>query len=1086
MRFRVLIFCFLLMAASCASQANFLDDYINNIKLDQTTAPRPGNDGPHQVLADGRAFGQTFITGPEVVEIYQIAIESPHWNDQWGEGTSLVMALYDGPEKANKLSEFEMKYEWRSWEDMKIVFPMKAAVEPGKSYYFELTARGGNGTIGSIMTAPEDYPNGRAYIDGKPQDFDFIFQTYVHTTWDRDAAYAQMFAKLNLDYPPLAKVKAAVQAKDWETAAKEMVVHFESRPQLVPPPEVRKVKKIDPNFDRTAADLAADMKVGDADGNIISLGPNWNHLRWWPTRGGIGLTRSGIRKYLAHAYSQTGEEKFAIAWNDMLKAVLVDLPSPIKAGVLPEDAKETPPILPGGIAGGSMWAGLSTGARMGHGFAYYAAFVDSPNFTWDVRAAFIFNLADMADVLAAQKGGGNWATQMTDSLFEFGTHYPEFARSKEFFEVGYDGLLANMRETLTPDGPIGESAGYQGMVHGRYVQVPGDARRLGLDFPEDLHKQIEDAVEFHLYTITPDGHMPAFGDANPDATSDDILLRGAEEFGRQDMLWVATAGKQGVEPARTSVEYPYSNYYVMRSDWSPDALFMVLKNGRYTSHGHRDSLGFVMYALGNPIFVDPGTYIYGTPEAIRHNATRSHSTIGVDGANLDNAGGPNKFFTGVSADLLIAHGPKYEGLSDSIRAVRRVAFLKPDYWVFSDVVNGEGEHTVESRFHYANKNAALDEKTQIARTTYSKGGNVAVIPVRTDGITSVLEDADVAGSREQLIPAYILKQSATKTLPIRLDNVMYPFRGGSPDARVTELQPGAGAGVDTTALQIATSQGTDYVVFSDGKPASFSGAKLSAAVQCAVVREDKKGKVRSFAWMWGNSLSKGSNLATCARPFAGLDVVYAGDTVLITTRGEDPTLLVATLGASKALVNGVPVPVHPGSAYVAPFSGRSSVEVLMDDELAGFAVESPLVGGSVGGDDQVGYGYHWCHVSPGRPSRVSYTPMLPSPGMYEVSVFVPSTRLNAGVTTEARYILQFEPGGRWGRTVDARVKSMDTSRAASGEVELVVDQAAAAGSWVSLGVYQMKSGSGKLDLLADAQNRGPAMLADAVKWRLIR
>lgn len=74
-------------------------------------------------------MGHTFTTGADVIEIYQIAVESPWWNDQWGEGTALVMTLYDGPEKTNKLSEFKMKYEWRSWEDMRIVFPSQGLGE---------------------------------------------------------------------------------------------------------------------------------------------------------------------------------------------------------------------------------------------------------------------------------------------------------------------------------------------------------------------------------------------------------------------------------------------------------------------------------------------------------------------------------------------------------------------------------------------------------------------------------------------------------------------------------------------------------------------------------------------------------------------------------------------------------------------------------------------------------------------------------------------------------------------------------------------------------------------------------------------
>lgn len=1075
--------------ATAAHSASFLDDFINNIKLDQTTAPRLGNDAPSRALTAGHSLGQTFTTGPEVTEIYQIMVQTPSWNEQWTPGTSLVMALYDSPEKRSKLAEFEMKYEWRSWEDMMVVFPMKTEAKPNTSYYFELTSRGGDGSIGPIIVAPSDYTGGRGYADGKPQDFDLQFQDYVRTTWDRDAAYSSEFALLNLDYPPLAKVKAAVQAKDWDRAAKEMVAHFESRTDLVPPADERRNRKTDPNFDPRDADLAANMSVLDADGNVISLGPNWNHLRWWPTRGGIGLTRTGIRKYLAYGYSQTGDEKYAKAWNDMLKAFLVDLPSPIKAGIISPDAKDLPPVLPGGIAGGSMWAGLSTGARMGHGFAYYAQFVDSPNFTWDVRAAFIFDLAEMANVLAAQKGGGNWATQMTDSLFEFGKTFPEFARSKEFFQMGYDGLLANMRETLAPDGPIGESAGYQGLVAGRYVQVPEDARRLGLSFPEDLRKRIEKAVEFAMYTATPDGHTPAFGDANPESTADTILERGATEFDRPDMLWVATGGREGTKPSRTSVEYPYSNYYVMRSDWSPDALFMVLKNGRYTAHGHNDSLGFVMYALGNPVFVDPGTYIYGTPEAVRHHLTSSHSSISVDGRSVQNGGGPNQFYAGKTIDYLNAVGPGYDGLPDSVRAVRRVAFMKPDYWVFSDMVVGEGVRQVDSHFHYADENAKLDPRTRVAVTTHPTGGNLAVIPARPDSISAEFLDGDVAGAREKLTPAYILKQSVKQSLPVRLDNVMYPFEGLSAGASVKTLKPVGNADAAVSGMEIAGRNTHDYVVFTGEAchKVTFANVDLGAAAQFAAIRKTPSGTVKSFSWVWGKGVVFGGKvLAVSEDPIPSLEVQYDGRVVRVTTDGSHPTLKIAKRGAVSASVNGgLEFSIAGRGDYFRPFDGGSDGSVLVDDEMPGFVIESPLVGGGAGGEDQVGLMYHWSHVSPGRPSKVSYTPVLRKPGVYEVLAFIPHTSLDAGATREAHYTVHFRPGGLHTPPNDAATRT-DVSRAEAGVVELRVDQAAAAGKWVSLGMYGMDPDGAKLELQADAETRGPVMLADAVKFRPVR
>lgn len=1071
-------------SAGAVERANesFLDTYLNNIKLDQKSPDR-GRDNASRYLKSGVRFGQTFVTGPEVVEVYQIAIQSPHYNAEWSEGVSLVLALYDSPARAAKLAEFEMLYEWRSWEDMIIVFPVGVDVEPGRTYYFELTSRGGNGQIGPIMVASGDYPGGRAYVDGEPQDFDFAFQTYVRTTWDRDKAYQEAFALLNLDHPGMEAVKAAVERKQWEEAARAMVDYFESRPAFRTVADRPKGRTIP---DLSTADLAAEMKLRDAEGAIISLGPNWNHLRWWPTRGGVGLTRQGIRKDLAAGYFNTRDRKYAIAWNELIKAVLVDLPSPIKSGVVRPGSRDIPPIFPGGIAGGSMWAGLAIGARIAHEFYYYAIFADSPDFTWDVRAAFIFNLADMADVLAIQKGGGNWATQMFDHLFFFGTEFPEFARSREYAALAFDGLVSNMRETLLPDGPIGESAGYQMMVHRRYVELIGSARSLGLEIPPDLVRNIEDALAFHMYTIRPDGKRPPFGDALADDPRP-MIKDAAEEFGRKDMLWVATEGAEGKEPGLTSVEFPYSKYYVMRSDWSPDARYLVLKNGRYTSHGHFDSLGFELFAFGNPIFVDPGVYIYGTPETIKLMSTASHSTISVDGANLHNGGSPNQFFAGECIDYLNAVGPVYQGLDESIYPVRRVVFLKPDYWVFSDVVYGHGERRVDSRFHFADTNASLDPQTQIAATNHARGGNLALIPVDTSGVASSLDDGHTAYVHEKMEPALILRRSMQAELPVRMDNVAYPYLGGSMSAVVTPLTPVAGRAVETSGIRIETDKGTDHIVFTRGSSgaAAFRDADLRLKGQFGCVRRDKAGAVTGFAWIWGRSLESESVLAISEHPVPGLDVVYAGDVVRVTTRGSDPSLQIAALGRSRASVNGGPAePIVVRNGRFRPFGQAADVQedfVTIDDETAGFRIERPIKGSSVGGDDQVGFSYHWAHVAQGRESLISYCPMLPSAGAYEVSVYVPKFR-QIEITREAKYIVRFQPGGKWTRSVDGHVVAVDDLSALEGAVTVIVDQASASGSWVSLGTYEFTGGRARLELSADAPTGGPVMLADAARW----
>ena len=60
------------------------------------------------------------------------------------------------------------------------------------------------------------------------------------------------------------------------------------------------------------------------------------------------------------------------------------------------------------------------------------------------------------------------------------------------------------------------------------------------------------------------------------------------------------------------------------------------------AHGHADALSFVLYIVGHPFFVDPGTYCYHTDAAWRRYfvSTRAHNTIGIPGINQASFIGP--------------------------------------------------------------------------------------------------------------------------------------------------------------------------------------------------------------------------------------------------------------------------------------------------------------------------------------------------------------------------------------------------------------------------------------------------------------
>jgi len=295
----------------------------------------------------------------------------------------------------------------------------------------------------------------------------------------------------------------------------------------------------------------------------------------------------------------------------------------------------------------------------------------------------------------------------------------------------------------------------------------------------------------------------------------------------------------------------------------------------------------------------------------------------------------------------------------------------------------------------------------------------------------------------------------------------------------------SGPGID--GLKIQTAKGADYVIFGESANARavFANDKPTTRAQCAVVRTDANGSVRGFALIWGSEVTFGRALAHSDRPVAGLDVTYRNNVVTVVAKDAGRSLRVAALGCKAYSANGGPtVPIRTEGDMFRPFADIDDGAVVVDNESASFRVEGQTKGGSVGGDGEVGFTYHWSHVSPGRTGRFEYAADLPKAGLWEVSVFVPRFRLTE-LTTAARCEVRFRPSGRWARPTDPLVGLIDTSRARDGLVTAEVNMAAGAGGWASLGIYEFGAGSqAHAALLCDAAVGGPVVVADAVKWTL--
>lgn len=892
MRKRVTLGSIVVAAALCligaglprsAQAGEMLDRILNSMFLDVSSGEI--SRASCKTIVPQIPLGQTFTTGPDTVEVSRIAIAVAYWHEDWTPDKSLVLTLWDSPAKGQKVAEAEMPYSQRAWDHQVMMFTLDAQVRPATQYYFELTVWGGDGSItGVFLGSP--YTGGEPYEGGKKAIDNIWFEVHSRHRFDRDAVYSRVFDYWNLDYPGLENVKTAVQGREWDAAVDALIAYYEGRTDLLPPEEIKPPVK-NPDYDTTDADLVLDHRFNTGEDGIIDLGPRWNPFANFPSKGGVGFTRTGLHKIFRGAYQNTGDEMYAKAYAQFLTCFFNDLPCPLRSGVVPEGTTEINAGFENGIAGGRMTDALAIGARISFVWWFYSGFITSPNFTRDTRAAMIFNLADMVHTIALMRGGGNWEASIASSIFANSETYPEFRRSPEWFRKGLAKVWENMDDTLFPDGPSHEcSFNYHGIVCNRYTGVLQRCERMDAPVDRKHQQMLERSLDFIMYSTQPDWDVPTTGDTNFFHNCRDQLMAMHDYYNRPDFLWVATKGEQGTPPLATSAAFTPSGWFAMRSGWDRDARFMFVHNGPNQGHGHPDLLEMVVNAYGSKLIIDPGIGTYGTDTARLLASTKSHATVTVDDADstLPETGElPNAWVSTRTMDYFLGTNAGFENLDD-IRHTRAVIFVKPDYWVIHDSVSGSGEHTVASRFPFFPGPVEMDAATGVCRTL-NPGGNLMIASLGDNQLTGSLYDypAAVHGTTPAKGAAY----TATAALPLGFSTVLYPYKGRRMP-RVTQSRIG------DSAFRISATPGTDYVCFGDA-----SSEEVAFAGEAMALRTGAQG-VSSLDWVNGTSATwRGMSLASCDRPIGQLEVIYEDGVATIVTDRPEPSLRIASLGVTR-------------------------------------------------------------------------------------------------------------------------------------------------------------------------------------------
>jgi Heparinase II/III-like protein/Heparinase II/III N-terminus len=478
---------------------------------------------------------------------------------------------------------------------------------------------------------------------------------------------------------------------------------------------------------------------------------------------------------LAHAHAATGEPRFRRAWEDLVSSWIDQVPAGADA---PEVA-----------------------ARRLQNWVY-AREAFGPSSSLD--AVLVGRIADEAAYVWANLAPArNHRTLELYGLFVAALGVPELDPDGSLAELALAELAANLEADFHADGVHREaSTHYHALAVRSLLAALENARRFGLDPGLRYEEQLVRACEFLRHVRRPGGGIPALSDADG-GDYGELLALGAALLDRPDLC-------DGTSPAMRHASFPDGGYFVQRSGWDADALYLVFDCGPLGDggHGHYDALAVEAAGFGCTLLVDPGrfTYAEGAPNLRRwFKSTAAHNTVTVDGLDqTPYACGKPRGPVAVARAGLRTTTPGLDVLRGEVRSpaydavhARTILFVRDAYWVVEDVLEGDVDHRYDLRFHLASDDASVD------------GGSITA-----PGLTLAIEGADeVALEPGWVAPSYGVREAAVVVSALRsgrsarFTTLIAPVRPNEPPPRLVACTRGR--------AEVKTGRDRDVLTWSD-------------------------------------------------------------------------------------------------------------------------------------------------------------------------------------------------------------------------------------------------------------------------------
>jgi hypothetical protein len=165
-----------------------------------------------------------------------------------------------------------------------------------------------------------------------------------------------------------------------------------------------------------------------------------------------------------------------------------------------------------------------------------------------------------------------------------------------------------------------------------------------------------------------------------------------------------------------------------------------------------------------------------------------------------------------------------------VKISRQVIFIKPEYWVLIDYIEGSGEHEYEQYFHFHNEiNLAfkITDQSVVAENCVAK---LKIVPLKTDGLTGEIIKNEFSPGYGEIKDAHVLRYKKNGVSPQLFVTVLYPFNDQNAELanklqieqiKVNEKNSGDLSITDSFGLKILFEGYEDLLVFSANEKKCF-------------------------------------------------------------------------------------------------------------------------------------------------------------------------------------------------------------------------------------------------------------------------